>query len=166
MGHFNYKNDSKEGHGQHAAFQESLRFQREKQNFDKDRKRFEQKQRQFEKRVRDFEIQQSVAKRQKEQDERIFQFKWNMLESELVKMADEKARLEREKEINRAVAQYKQPDPIEPGLLFKGIKDPQSLKKRYKDLIKIFHPDNASGDADVLMAIRKEYELLKSRFAQ
>lgn len=44
---------------------------------------------------------------------------------------------------------------------FRGVSHPLALKKRYKDLIKIYHPDNLCGDKSVLQQINKEYEQLK-----
>lgn len=46
-------------------------------------------------------------------------------------------------------------------LFFSGVKNTRALKKRYKDLIKIFHPDNGAGDTEVLQRINEEYETLK-----
>lgn len=48
-------------------------------------------------------------------------------------------------------------------LFFQGVNNPLTLKKRYKDLIKIFHPDNLCGDTDVLQLINKEYERLREK---
>jgi len=45
-------------------------------------------------------------------------------------------------------------------LLFKGINNPLALKKRYRDLSKIFHPDNLCGDTEVLQLINETYESL------
>lgn len=47
-------------------------------------------------------------------------------------------------------------------VFFRGAGDPISLKKRYRDLSKIYHPDNRSGDREVFRRITKEYERLKS----
>lgn len=46
-------------------------------------------------------------------------------------------------------------------LFFKGVSNPLTLKKRYKDLIKIFHPDNLCGDTELLQKINKVYEALQ-----
>lgn len=43
---------------------------------------------------------------------------------------------------------------------FKGVSNSSELKKRYKDLMKIYHPDNTAGDADVMRRIKAEYEEL------
>ncbi len=44
---------------------------------------------------------------------------------------------------------------------FRGVTHPLALKKRYKDLIKIYHPDNLCGDKTMLQQINKEYDHLK-----
>lgn len=42
-------------------------------------------------------------------------------------------------------------------LLFRGANNPLALRKRYKDLVKIFHPDNMFGDEELAQVINKEY---------
>ncbi len=44
---------------------------------------------------------------------------------------------------------------------FRGVTHPLALKKRYKDLIKIYHPDNLCGDKTMLQKINREYDILK-----
>ena len=46
-------------------------------------------------------------------------------------------------------------------IMFKGVDDTDSLKKRYKELIKIYHPDNSNGDTELIKAITDQYEELK-----
>lgn len=53
----------------------------------------------------------------------------------------------------------------EVSLFFAGVKEPLALRKRYKDLLKIFHPDNRDGDEGIVKAINKEYERLKKVLA-
>lgn len=52
----------------------------------------------------------------------------------------------------------------EGSVFFQGVANPLALKKRYKDLIKIFHPDNLAGDKDVIQRINREYEQLKENY--
>ena len=70
-----------------------------------------------------------------------------MLESEFI-------RLEREKSFQRE-DEY---DALD--MLFRGVNSALSLKKRYKDLMKMFHPDNISGDAYMVQLINQEYKAL------
>ena len=41
--------------------------------------------------------------------------------------------------------------------LFAGINNSLALRKRYRDLVKIFHPDNLFGDEELVQMINKEY---------
>lgn len=47
---------------------------------------------------------------------------------------------------------------------FGGVTGASSLKKRYKELMKIYHPDNKCGDSFTVACINREYEILKERF--
>ncbi|SHL55627.1 hypothetical protein SAMN02745136_05171 [Anaerocolumna jejuensis DSM 15929] len=47
---------------------------------------------------------------------------------------------------------------------FKGVKNIDNLKKRYRDLLKIYHPDNNAGDTEVTVKIKEEFELLEKQF--
>ena len=48
-------------------------------------------------------------------------------------------------------------------VFFRGVNNPLALRKRYRDLMKIFHPDNLCGDEAVVKAINDEFERLKRR---
>lgn len=48
---------------------------------------------------------------------------------------------------------------------FQGVNDKESLKKRYHDLLKIYHPDNNAGDTSITQQIQKEYEKLISEYS-
>lgn len=47
---------------------------------------------------------------------------------------------------------------------FTGVNDMKSLKKRYRDLLKIYHPDNQNGDSSVSRQIQEEYESLSKKY--
>lgn len=47
---------------------------------------------------------------------------------------------------------------------FAGVNDKKSLKKRYRDLLKIYHPDNQNGDSAVSKQIQEEYESLSKKY--
>ena len=53
---------------------------------------------------------------------------------------------------------------VKTGTFFAGVNGSVALRKRYKELLKIYHPDNGNGDADTLLAINREYEEVKKRF--
>ena len=75
---------------------------------------------------------------------------------------DHKKRFEAEKKYYKKEVAATSTDSV--GVLFRGINGPLTLKKRYRELLKIFHPDNLSGDMDMVQMINKEYERLKKEF--
>ncbi len=102
-----------------------------------------------------------------EQQEKQFELKWELLIQETQKLADDKKQFERRKKFyeqvqSSYVESYQEPDNIVHGeMFFSGVSDKKALKKRYKDLIKIYHPDGESGDTATVAEINREYEDLK-----
>ena len=45
-------------------------------------------------------------------------------------------------------------------VLFRGADNILLLKKRYKDLMKMFHPDCLGGDTEMVKALNKTYDKL------
>lgn len=100
--------------------------------------------------------------------------KQQVLEDELQKLANEKQYLERQREFYDHVRRFQQrqePAPrqetsvVKGELFFIGVQSEIALKKRYKDLIKIYHPDNMCGDTETLQEINREYDRLRLVFA-
>lgn len=48
--------------------------------------------------------------------------------------------------------------------LFAGCRDKESLTKRYRSLMKTFHPDNADGDTDMTIKVKATYESLLQQY--
>lgn len=85
------------------------------------------------------------------------------LEADRRELEKKRLMLEAEQKVYKAsVMQSKETDLAE--ILFQGVKSPLALKKRYRDLIKIFHPDNIAGDHEMVLRINKIYEELKKDF--
>ena len=49
---------------------------------------------------------------------------------------------------------------------FKNIDSLESLRKQYKELLKIYHPDNLNGDKSTIQEINTEYEKLKALYEE
>jgi len=49
---------------------------------------------------------------------------------------------------------------------FKGCKDAESVKARYRNLCRTFHPDTGSGDADSFREMNEEYHRLLKKYAK
>lgn len=57
----------------------------------------------------------------------------------------------------------KQNDAAQTLMYFAGINDVEALKKRYHDLLKIYHPDNQNGEVGTMQQIQQEYEYLSEK---
>ena len=79
---------------------------------------------------------------------------YDRLDNDRQRIDRERKQLEKEKAYNEG---YYNADSE---LFFAGVNSQLAIKKRYKDLIKIFHPDNLCGDARALQMINQEYEYL------
>lgn len=100
--------------------------------------------------------------------ERQFDLKWSMLITETQKLAEEQKNFDRKKEFYSRVNQHEEVKRAKAAaqnteMFFSGVSSQQALKKRYKDLIKIYHPDSESGDNETVQEINREYDSLKQR---
>lgn len=59
---------------------------------------------------------------------------------------------------------YTAESPEVADVLFKGVNSYLSLKKRYKDLMKMYHPDALAGDNEMVLAINRVYDKLKAQY--
>ncbi|MBR5994606.1 MAG: hypothetical protein IK018_12440 [Lachnospiraceae bacterium] len=85
------------------------------------------------------------------------------LDADRKRLAKERLAFETEKQVTRTIKHEEAYTDLA-GTLFAGVNNSLALKKRYRDLLKIFHPDNLCGDSDMVMIINKEYDRLKSDF--
>ena len=118
--------------------------------------------------AREQEFQEKKIAREKD----LFEKQWAVVERELVRMAKdrdrlakEKAYIQREKDELKRMRQASQGEAaIRSGTFFCGVSSLSALKKRYRDLMKVYHPDNENGDETTVLYINKEYEKLKVKF--
>ena len=91
----------------------------------------------------------------------ILQDGFKHLEEEKEALRKEKYRFKTEQDIWKSgVVRNEKPDDVI-AVLFKGVSNPITLRKRYKELLKIFHPDNLCGDEEMVQLINREYERRK-----
>lgn len=93
----------------------------------------------------------------------ILQEGFKQLEEDRQKLQNERIRFDAERDVRSSrrsyVYDYDEDDLM--SVLFRGADNPLALRKRYKDLMKIFHPDNLCGDAELVQMINHEYERRK-----
>lgn len=91
------------------------------------------------------------------------------LEAEQMKFFEQLAHCEQEEErYKKAFAKYgpktEEKDSFEVSGLFNGCTDYESLHKRYKALMKVYHSDIENGDNEMATKINAEYERLKKKY--
>ena len=95
-------------------------------------------------------------------EQRVFEQKRKILEMNFRKLADE--RDDFTARVRKFMKSDREEKSREDVVFFCGITDASSLKKRYKALLKVYHPDNRSGDEGTLKRITEEYEKLKKKY--
>lgn len=136
-----------------------------------ERKALDEQKRAFDREKKDFFRRVEIEDRRLEQQKNLFDMKFQILEEELIKLAAEREEIEKKKAFYDRVEEFqttsyaRTPDQQVGELFFRGVANQQSLKKRYKDLIKIYHPDNVDGDNSLVIEINKEYDHLSQVLA-
>lgn len=132
----------------------------------------------FQENVRLNKLAEDLERREKhlKEEKQMFEQQKKTLEIGFLKLAADKEAFEAEIRKEKALLEdlkYEAEDPsaakeahrfLGPGF-FCGVNGTNSLRKRYKELLKIYHPDNKYGDAFTVACINKEYELLKDKFS-
>ncbi|MGN0484264.1 MAG: molecular chaperone DnaJ [Lachnospiraceae bacterium] len=140
----------------------------EKNALEEEKREIAEQKRELERERLDFARKQEIEQQHRDQEKKLFEMKWKILESELRKVAEEKeqmenkrASFEREEEEYRSRQNRQYDRTVENVVFFKGVDNELALKKRYRDLIKIFHPDNLAGDTNTIQMINQEYDQMK-----
>ena len=138
-----------------------------------DHKFNESEKEQLNKRMQELEQRERRVKLREDELERrsrLFDMQWKILEHELLQLAGEKERFNKEKAFYYEVKKYNKISDsgsdtrMAAKMFFLGVRDELSLKKRYRDLLKLFHPDSMNGDVHAMQAINKEYEEIKRAY--
>lgn len=147
-------------------FKENVRIMQARQELEEERLSFEKEKKAS---LRELDRQKAVeelAGQRLKREQELFDRKVEVLQRELRLLAYEKQKLEQEKAVLKELKAKQQraqvPSvPVSARFFFKGVDSELALKKRYRDLTKIFHPDNLNGDTDTLKNINREYDSLK-----
>ena len=114
----------------------------------------------------------SAMERQRLKEEKVFfEKKLSILQNGFLQLDLDRKRLERERLLfenerdsfyhGRSGMNFFGDGSDVVGLLFRNATNPLTLRKRYKDLMKIFHPDNIAGDEELVQMINKEFSRRK-----
>ena len=146
-------------------FKESVRLENQESSLSDRYARLEADEISFKNRVDAAERKLETAAKRLDNDQALFEQRlkilnngFDQLNSDKKKLQSEFVRLERERTYQKEI-EY---DAVD--FLFRGVNSALALKKRYKDLMKMFHPDNISGDQDMVQLINQEYSELCRRY--
>lgn len=150
---------------------ETEEIERKKLELRKEKREIERERRKLERERSDFLFQKRFEDKRMAKEKQLFEMKWKVLEDELKKLATEKSQVEKQRKFYRYVTEYEAQSQTENDgqlvrgdLFFAGVSDKKALKKRYKDLLKIYHPDNMSGDIGTVQEINREYDRLCAQY--
>ncbi len=111
------------------------------------------------------ELNHRIAQERKrlKEENLFFDKKMEILKDGFRKLEEDRKLLEREKRYlaeEKRTSQargYSALDESAVTALFRNANNPLTLRKRYRDLVKIFHPDNLAGDAELMQTINREF---------
>jgi len=151
-------------------FKENIRLTTERNEMMRMEEKFIKERQQFQREMDEVNRRLVIERKRLKQDELFFEKKMEILKNGFAQLDIERRKFDREKmafETSKDIhenyqRQEKNRDIAE--ILFQGVKSQLALKKRYKDLIKIFHPDNIAGDHDMVITINNVYDKLKREY--
>ncbi len=146
-------------------FKEILRLENAKTELRESEERFSQEKLQFRKEMDKLNQHTTNERRRLKEENLFFDKKMNILKAGFAQLEDDRKKFEQERQQylrNQRSAEQKSTAYTEgsenlAAFLFRNTGNLLALRKRYKDLVKIFHPDNLFGDEEVMQAINKEY---------
>lgn len=160
-------------------FQEQVRIQAKRDELQDLNRELQDLKRSLERERSAVEIREKTVKKRFEDNEAFIAKKKKIIEDAYQQLAlDRKAleceRLNFEHEKNKyrrqkmsgtkAAHQQYEAGNYDGTCFFRGVDSELSMRKRYKELLKIFHPDNKCGDTKTLLRIQTEYESIRSQY--
>lgn len=145
-------------------FSENIRVQAEQKKLLEMENRLLKERVQFQEEMKQLNQRMAAARQRLRQDEQFFEKKMDILKDGFSNLEADRKSFEREREAFRKNAREVDVSLEEKGVFFAGVRNQLALKKRYKDLLKIYHPDNLAGDKEMMQRISREYESLRKVF--
>lgn len=151
-------------------FKENIRLEMERGELKRIEEKLLKERAQFQSEMAEINHRLVIERKRLKQDELFFEKKMEILkggfaqlEAERKKLEKERIQLETERQVQTSYVRADRNMELAE-LLFQGVNSHLALKKRYKDLLKMFHPDNPAGDHEMLLVINKIYEELKQDY--
>ena len=145
-------------------FRENMRLQKERKELESAKDKFLNERVRLRDEIDELNRKTVMERKRLKEESLFFEKKMEILKAGFLQLEQDRKMLERERrsieqERARLIEQdrdvYMSEDAV--SLLFRNANNPLALRKRYRDLIKIFHPDNLFGDAELTLSINKEF---------
>lgn len=151
-------------------FRENIRLNMEQSELKRMEDKLIKERQQFQSEMTEVNQRLVIERKRLKQDEAFFDKKMEILKNGFAQLEADRRKLEKDRLILEAdknahanyTRQEKSMDMAE--MLFQGVNSHLALKKRYRDLIKMFHPDNIAGDHEMVLVINRIYEELKQDY--
>ncbi len=147
-------------------FEESIKLDLKEKEIKEKQEKFISERVQFVEEMKQINLRCLNERKRLKDEELFFDKKMEILKSGFASLEEDRKKFEKEKLLYEAgKGNSVREDFADAGaLLFAGVNSQLALRKRYRDLLKIFHPDNLCGDTKVVTIITKEYEALKEKY--
>lgn len=146
-------------------FQENMRLEQERTELEQALNKFLDERVKLRDELDELNRRTVMERKRLKEENLFFEKKMAILQEGFRQLEEDRKRFEQERQTLLKEAREQQAGEQEFGegsftavqLLFRGANNPLALRKRYRDLIKIFHPDNLFGDGELAGQINKEY---------
>lgn len=152
-------------------FRENIRLVSAAKELENMQEQFLKEKLQFQEEMKVLNRKISAERQRLKEDNQFFDKKMEILKNGFSQLDIDRRRLDKEwakltaeRELIGDHRNYESGHAFDASVLFQGVRSPVTLKKRYKELIKIFHPDNVAGDNEMIQRINREYENLKVKY--
>ena len=152
-------------------FQENIRLENERRELEQSKEEFLNERVRLCNELEELNRRTLLERKRLKEENQFFDKKMAILKDGFRKLDEDRQSLERQK---KALAQAQAHAKIDydrggngAGLeetvrvLFRGADNSLALRKRYRDLLKIYHPDNMFGDEELVQMINREYQRRK-----
>lgn len=141
-------------------FQENIRLENERRELEQAQDKFLKERVKFRDEMDSLNRRTVMERKRLKEENLFFDKKMAILQAGFQQLEADRKSLEREKNRfwkEKVEKQYALPESDIVETLFRSANNPLALRKRYRDLVKIFHPDNVFGDEELVQLINKEF---------
>lgn len=144
-------------------FQENIRLENARKELDASQEQFRSERLQMREELEEMNRRALIERKRLKEENLFFEKKLAILQDGFRQLDEDRRVFEmKRRALEERTSRYRE-EPDIPlleetvRLLFRGANNPLALRKRYKDLVKIFHPDNMFGDEELAQSINREY---------